>query len=173
MIEKDLNISKQIIRETFDDTRKIKCSVPEEALKLEDGICSGGDLFMTESGEFIDLRFQNDDFTADDLVRLVEFAEALYEKHKKHVSTYVVCTDNVRVLVKECEIKSRADFTIKLAKFAENPAHKILNSIKRKFKHNRCLSSEDIEILKDLPQRCRKEDRSYFLREYFRIISEI
>ena len=173
MNEKDFNTSKKIIRETFNDKRKIKCAVCKDELQLDENLTPHGDLFLTENDEIIDLEFQIDDFTAENLANLVELAEILYEKYPNRISIYIICTDNVQVLVKECEIPSKADFTIKLTKFNANPAHEVLNSIKLKLKEEKYLSFEDLEILKKLPEICKKEERNYFLVEYFRIISKI
>ena len=61
MKEQDFKIRTEIIRETFNDTRKIKCITPEKDRKLDDHVHPGGDIFTTEEGEFIDLEFQLDD----------------------------------------------------------------------------------------------------------------
>ncbi len=169
----NLDTKKKIIRETFSDVRPIKCITPKQDMKLDMCIPLEGDLFITEMGEFIYLEFYEYDFAEDDLVKFVELAESLYEKNQKKVTIYVVCLETSRVWVKECEIRSEADFTIRLAKSSENQAKQILDSIKMKLKTDRHLDSDDIEMLKMLPDICRKDERSYFLREYFRIISRI
>lgn len=173
MNEYNLDTKKKIIRETFSDVRPIKCITPKQDMKLDMSIPLEGDLFITEMGEFIYLEFYEYDFAEDDLVKFVELAEALYEKNQKKVTIYVVCLETSRVWVKECEIRSKADFSIRLAKSNENQAKQILDSIKMKLKTERHLDSDDIEMLKMLPDICQKEERSYFLREYFRIISRI
>ena len=75
--------------------------------------------------------------------------------------------------MKQCDIKSEADFKIKLARIEENPSHFILNIIKEKVKNNEELDSEDLAILSMLPVKCKKEDRDYFREEYFKIINKI
>lgn len=173
MNEYNLDTKKRFIRETFNDVRPMKCITPEKDMTPEKYIPLEGDIFVTEMGEFIYFEFHENDFTADDLVKLVEIAEALYEKNPQKVAIYVVCLGNTQVLVKECEIRSDADFTIRLAKNNAKPVHQILDSIKRKLKYEKCLDSDDVEMLKRLPDMCEKEERSYFLKEYFRIISRI
>lgn len=165
MEEQNFKIKAKIIRETFKDTRKIKCITPEKDRKLDDHVHPGGDIFTTEEGEFIDLEFQLVDFTIDELVKYIEFAEELYEKHHKHVSVYLLCPEVVNICVKEDTIKSEADFTIRLACFEQNFAHITLNMLKEKLKREGFLDSEDIEILKSLPTVCKKKEKNYFRSE--------
>lgn len=173
MNEQDFKIRAEIIRETFNDKRKIKCITPEKDRKLDEHIHPGGDIFTTEDGEFIDLEFQIDDFTIDELVKYVEFAEELYEKHHKHVSVYLICPDIVNVFVREGEIKSEADFTIKLACVEQNLAQITLDIIKNKLKREGFLDKEDLDILEMLPVVCKRKDRKYFRREYLEIINKM
>ena len=173
MKEQDFKIRTKIIKETFNDSRRIKCITPEKDRKLDDNIYPGGDLFTTEDGEFIDLEFQMEDFNESELVKYVEFAEALYKKHQKQVSIYLLCPDTVNVLVRECEIKSEAEFTIKLACIQENPAHIILDIIKNKINSGELLDGDDLHALSMLPIICKEEDRNYFRKEYFKIINKL
>jgi hypothetical protein len=173
MKEQDFKIRTKIIKETFNDSRRIKCITPEKDRKLDDNIYPGGDLFTTEDGEFIDLEFQMEDFNESELVKYVEFAEALYKKHQKQVSIYLLCPDTVNVLVRECEIKSEAEFTIKLACIQENPAHIILDIIKNKINSGELLDGDDLHALSMLPIMCKEEDRNYFRKEYFKIINKL
>jgi hypothetical protein len=173
MKEQDFKIRTKIIKETSNDSRRIKCITPEKDRKLDDNIYPGGDLFTTEDGEFIDLEFQMEDFNESELVKYVEFAEALYKKHQKQVSIYLLCPDTVNVLVRECEIKSEAEFTIKLACIQENPAHIILDIIKNKINSGELLDGDDLHALSMLPIMCKEEDRNYFRKEYFKIINKL
>ena len=173
MKEQDFKIRTKIIKETFNDSRRIKCITPEKDRKLDDNIYPGGDLFTTEDGEFIDLEFQMEDFNESELVKYVEFAEALYKKHQKQVSIDLLCPDTVNVLVRECEIKSEAEFTIKLACIQENPAHIILDIIKNKINSGELLDGDDLHALSMLPIMCKEEDRNYFRKEYFKIINKL
>ena len=172
MKKQDFKIRTKIIRETFNDKRKIICPTPEEDRKVDEHIHPGGDIFTTEDGELIDLEFQMEDFTVEELVKYVELAEELYEKHKKQVAIYIICPDNVDVLVKECEIKSKADFIIKLARIQENPAEIVLKIIKDKLDKG-TFDLDDLNALMLLPTICKKEDAHYFRVESLKIINEI
>lgn len=173
MNKKDFDIRTKVIRETFNDSRKIKCHIPKEEIKLDDDTYTGGDLFKTEDGDFIDLEFQMRDFDVDELDRYVEFAESLYEKHQRLVSIYIICPNDINVCVKECEIKSKADFVIKIACINEDPCEIILNGIKAKLENEKRLDSDDIHALSILCEMCRPEDKSYYRKEYFKIMNKI
>lgn len=173
MNEKDFKIRTKVIRETFNDTRKIKCATPENIRRLDGDIYQGGDIFTTEDGDFIDLELQMDDFDEDELVKYVELAEALYDKHQKHVSIYIICTRDVKVCVKECEIKSEADFTIKLACIHEDPCKIILEGIKNKIRRGDIIDGDDLFALSLLPVMCNSEEKNYYRKEYFKIINRI
>ena len=161
----------RIIKETFDDDRKIKCFLPIQNLRLAEHIHQEGELFITENYEIIDLEFQFEDFTEDELVKYVELAEALYEKNKKKISIYIICPNSINICVREFEIKSEADFTIKLAAIEENLPQIALDIIKLKLDNGEPLDREDIKILDILPLSCKKEERNYFRRECFKIIN--
>lgn len=171
MDKKDFDIRTKFIREIFKDPRPIKCQTPEEVRKLDENIHPGGDIFTTEDGEFIDFEFQINDFDEEELIKYVEFAENLYEKHEKHVSVYLLCPKNVDVSVKECTIKSESDFTIKLACSQEDLCHILLNGIKTKLKNDEILNGDDLYLLSVLPVWCERKDRNYFRLEYLKIIN--
>ena len=167
----DFNKMQKLFRETFNDERKIKCVTPEHVRRLDDNVHPGGIVITTEDGEFIDFEIQLKDFDEVELAKYVEFAENLYEKHRRKVSVYLLCSKDIDVLVKECRIKSESDFTIKLACSTEDYCHMALNAIKNKIRNHICLDEEDLEILEDLPLKCDKKDRNYFRVEYFKIIN--
>ena len=152
MEEQNFKIKAKIIRETFKDTRKIKCITPEKDRKLDDHVHPGGDIF-----------------TIDELVKYIEFAEELYEKHHKHVSVYLLCPEIVNICVKEDTIKSEADFTIRLACFEQNFAQITLDMLKDKLEREGFLDSEEIELLKSLPTVCKKKEKNYFRSETLKI----
>ena len=81
----------------------------------------------------------------------VELAEALYEKNNKKISIYVICPNSINIYVREFEIKSEADFTIKLAAIEENLSQIALDIIKSKLANGGILDLEDIEMLKIIP----------------------
>ena len=171
MIEQYFMTKARIIKETFDDDRKIRCYLPIQNLRLAEHIHQEGELFITENYEIIDLEFQFEDFTEDELVKYVELAEALYEKNKKKISIYIICPNSINICVREFEIKSEADFTIKLAAIEENLPQIALDIIKLKLDNGELLDREDIKILDILPLSCKKEERNYFRRECFKIIN--
>lgn len=171
MNEQDFMTKARIIKETFNDNRTIKCYLPIQNLRLAEHIHQEGELFITENYEIIDLEFQFKDFTEDELVKYVELAEALYEKNSKRISIYVICPNTINICVREFEIKSEADFTIKLAAIEEDLSQIALDIIKSKLDNGETLDIEDIEILKILPLSCKKEERNYFRKECFKIIN--
>lgn len=171
MKEQDFITKARIIKETFNDKRKIKCFLPIQNLRLPEHIHQEGELFITENYEIIDLEFQFNDFTEDELVKYVELAEALYEKNNKKISIYILCPNSANICVREFEIKSEADFTIQLAAIEEDFSQIALDIIKSKLENGELLDIEDIEILKILPLSCKKEKRNYYRKECFRIIN--
>ena len=66
MNEKDFKTRIGVIKNTFNDKRKIQCEVKND-IEIDEGIHQGGDLFKTEDGDFIDLEFQMTDFDEDEL----------------------------------------------------------------------------------------------------------
>lgn len=164
MNNNEIEISKKIISTTFQDEREI---IPIENEKFD------GQLFITKTGEIIYLEFQIDDFDEKELARYSEIAEDLYEKYQNEIFIYIICPSNINVSVKECEIKSEADFTIKLACIQENPSHFVLDVIKNKLKNNEKLTDDDLHALSMLPVMCEKKDRLYFREECFKIMNKL
>lgn len=171
MNQEDFNLRTNVIQKTFNDMRKIKCIASENTRRVGENVYPGGDIFTTEDGEIIDLEFQETDFDEEELVKYVELAEELYKNNQKHVSIYIICPNNINIRVKECEIMSEADFTIKLACIEEDPCDIILTVIKNKIKNKEPLNEDDIRILTMLPVKCKPEKRKFFLKEYFKIIN--
>lgn len=172
MNEINLKAYAKMFQETFNDSRKIAFLTPEHLKKLDGNATPRRDIFMTEDGEFIDFEIQYEDVDVGELVKYIEIAENLYEKLQKPISIYVLCPKNSRLLVKECPIKSDADFKIRIACSHQDPCHMILNHIKHKTRKNISLDHEDIQILHMLPVNCAKKDRHYFRMETLRIINE-
>ena len=69
MKEKDFDIKTKVIKETFDDNSHIVSSIDPNELEIDSNIHQGGDIFITSTGEFIDLEFQDVDFTAEELAK--------------------------------------------------------------------------------------------------------
>nr|WP_294998247.1 hypothetical protein [uncultured Methanobrevibacter sp.] len=171
MNKNEFESTKKIIRETFHDTRCIKGPAPEHMTMLDENVHQGGFILITEDGEFIDFEIQLKDFDEVELAKFIEFAENLYEKHEKKVSIYLLCPKDINVSVRECPIKSPADFRIRLACTQENPCYMILDSIKHKILNKKILTSDDISMLENLPNMCNKKDRTYFRVETLRILN--
>lgn len=172
MNKKEFETKVELINETFNDKRKFKCIPPEEKLELNEKIAQNEDIFKTESGEYIYIDVQIKDFTVDSLVDYIEIAEEIYETFKRHVSIYIICSNNVNVFVKEDEIKSDADFTIKLAKVGYDPAEAVLRIIKQKIDNNERLDTTDLDMLKNLPMMCNRKMRRHYRKESLKIINE-
>lgn len=173
MNKTEFNNKIRTIQEVFNDTRKIKCVAPKHAVMLDEGVHPGGDIFTTEEDEFIDFEIQLKDFDAEELAKYVEFAENLYEKHQKKVSVYILCPKNIDVNVRECPLKSDAEFTIKLACSQDDYCHMILNHIKNKLKNDMVLDCDDISAVEMLPVMCNRYDRNYFRVESIKILNMI
>lgn len=173
MNKKYNKLKTEFIRETFKDKRKIRCGISAKELQIDESIHQGGDIFITEDGEFIDLEFQERDFDEEELANYVELAEDIYDKHHKPVSIYIICPDNIDVCVREFTIKSEADFTIKLAKVEDNRAEDILNRIKCKMRNREMLDEKDLHDLEILPLICKKNEKKYYRVEVFKIMNRI
>ena len=171
MNQEDYNLRVESIKKIFDEPREIKCLTPPEDRIVSEGVYSGGDIFTAEDGGLIDLEIQTTEFDECELVKYVEFAENIYENNFKKVSVYIICPESIDITVKECNIYSEAEFTIKLAMVENSIEETILNVIKDKKAKSEKLTEEEIEILAKLSTTCKKEDRNYYRREYFRIIS--
>jgi hypothetical protein len=161
----------EIIKESFKDQRPIKCPTPEHITKLDEDVHPGGDIFTTEDGEFIDLEFQQKDFDEVELAKYIDFAENLYEKHHKHVSVYIICPKHINVCVKEHEICSDADFTIKVACSQEDYPKMVLDRINQKIRNKEILDRDDQKMVERLPLMCAKKDRNYYRVESLKIIN--
>lgn len=111
MNEDEINL----IRRAFKDNRTILEETPDEIRRLDDKYYQGGSVYTTEDGEFIDLEIQERDYDIEDHVNYIEFAEQLYDKHKKRVNVYVYCVPSVKINIKMYKIQSDADFKIILA----------------------------------------------------------
>lgn len=173
MNKEDFQIDTALIRAEFNDQRPLR-NLPEELkMKLDSEIIETGSVFIDDNDEIVYFTLQLTDFREKELVEYTELAEKLYELTHNHVSVYVLCSKDVEVYMKMCEIISEADFTIKIAKSEYNPAKQILDLIKNKFENNQKITLEDIKILASLPMRCEKKDRNYFRMEYFKIINQI
>lgn len=173
MNEENFNLKKDIIKYTFKDEHEIVEEISMQELDLPPHLYEGGDLFKTEDGCLVYLEYQRTNFDVDELVKYVELAEELYSKYEKHVSVYILCPANISVSVKECEIKSDADFTIRLVSIENNSADFFLKHIKSQIKKGIPLNEEELEILSNIPMMCDKKYRNYYRKECFKINNQI
>ncbi|MBR2557424.1 MAG: hypothetical protein IKE95_03495 [Methanobrevibacter sp.] len=165
MKEEDIKIRIKTIRKVFKDTRELEY-VPYEP-EMD------GDLFTTTDGEIVYLDIQTVDFDAEELANYAEIAEELYEKYQKLVSIYLICPTDINVSVKECQIKSDANFSIKLARIGGNPIEDFLMIIKMKIMAGESLTKEDLELLDNIPMMSSKEERKKMRIKCFRLMNSI
>lgn len=159
-----------IIEEVFEEKRKITGLAPKEMIEITNETENFRDVFITESGELIDLEYQIVDFDEVELARYVELAEKLFEKNNVHISIYVLCPKTINVTAPECIIKSDADFTIKLACYEGNPAYDFFHHLKEKVDRNMKLDEDDLDVLDMIPMMGPKEDRTRLRIECFRLL---
>ncbi|WP_407380580.1 hypothetical protein [Methanobrevibacter sp.] len=162
----------RIIKEVFDETREITGYASPEMTEVNEDCYKGGDIFITEGGELIDLECQMKDFDEVELANYVELAENLYEKNKVPISIYILCPNTIQVTAPECTIKSEAIFNIKLACYNSNPVYDALYHIKDKVNRNMKLNDEDMEVLIRIPVMGPKKDRKNLRIECFRILKK-
>lgn len=161
----------ELIKEAFEEKRKIIGFAPQEMTLIDDQN-SIGDVFITDSGELIDLELQMVDFDEVELAKYVEIAEKLYEKNNVEISIYVLCPTTVNVTAPECIIKSDAEFTIKLSCYEGNPAYEIFLKIKESVNKKMELNEDDINALETIPMMVPKEERTSLRIECFRLIKK-
>lgn len=157
----------ETIKEVFHEQREI-CPTPLPQIEKGDGTT-----FKTTNGEIIYLELQLKDFTVEELVRYTSIMEDLYEEHEKHCTAYILCDEGVEVKVNEMPIKSKADFTIKLAQTDLDSCKVVLNGIKNKIQQGELLDEADIYALQMIPVMCSKDERDYYRTQVFKIMNEI
>ena len=172
MDKENIDYEIRIIKDAFDEKRNIIGYAPKEKIKVNKDCHQGGDIFITDEGELIDLEYQMQDFDEEELAKYVELAEELYEINKVSISIYVLCPRTLKVIAPECTIKSEAEFTIKLACWGENPVYEMFFQIKEKIDKNIRLNDEDILNLEMIPLRVPKEERRTFRVECFKLLNK-
>ena len=172
MDEENMEYKIQIIKDAFDEKRNITGYAPPEMINVNEDCHPGGEIFITDSGELIDLEYQMKDFDEEELAKYIELAEELYEKNKVPISIYVLCPRTLRILAPECTIKSEAIFTIKLACWGGNPIYDSLFHIKEKIKKGIRLDDEDILNLQMIPLNCPKKERKKLRVECLKLLNE-
>lgn len=169
MNEENIKQQIKIIKDAFDEKRNIIGFAPPEMINKN---YEDKDIFITDTGELIDLEYQNKDFDESELARYVELAEELYSINKVPISIYILCPKNIRISAPECKIKSDAVFNIKLACYGENPVYDILYQIKEKVDKKIRLNDEDIETLEMIPMIGPKEERTKLRVECFKLLNK-
>ena len=120
-----------LIRKAFKDDRKIIEKTPDEERKIDLEYYQGGSVYLTEDNEYIDLEIQNRDYDIEDHINYIEFAEQLYEKQKKKVNVYIYCNPKIKINIEMYNIKSHADFKLKISQI-QNPGK--LKKIRQKLR---------------------------------------
>lgn len=173
MTKKDLQKKEEIIQDTFGDNRTVNYLSSNELEKINFKDVEKDDFLKTDNDELIYLHFQLSDFGIDELNYYVDLAEYLYNLFNMKVNLYLICTKYVKVTIKESIIRSEAYFTIKLACIDEDPVEIVHRAIKKKIANNETLNDDDLHALSMMPVMCRIEDRSYYRKEYFRLMNKI
>ncbi len=162
----------QIIKEAFNEKRNITGYAPKEMIQLSEHCHNGGDIFITEEGELIDLEYQMKDFDEEELVKYIELAEELYEKNNVAISIYILCPKTIKVTAPEIPIKSTAIFNIKLACFEGNPVYNMLYHIKEKIDKKIPIDEEDYENLLMIPMMGPKKEKNNLRIECYRLLKK-
>ncbi len=118
-----------LIKKAFNDERRIIEKTPDEERRIGDEYYQGGSVYLTEDNEYIDLEIQNRDYDIEDHINYIEFAEELYKKQKKKVNVYIYCDPRIKIKIKMYNIKSHADFKLKIAQLQNQST---IDKIKRK-----------------------------------------
>jgi hypothetical protein len=173
MNKEDFQIDTILIRKEFSEERPLRQLPQELEKKLDPKITETGSIFIADDGELVYFTLQLTDFGEKELVEYTEIAEKLYELNHKQVHLNILCSNDIDVHMKVCEIVSDADFKIKICKSEYNPAEHILDMIKSKMRDKKRISSEDLHVLARLPMICEKKDRNYYRLEYFKIVNQL
>ncbi len=162
----------KIIKEVFDEKREIIDYAPEKMIPINEKYYPGGDIFITDTGELIDLEIQFEDFDENELNKYVKLAEELYEINNVEISIYILCSKQIKVIAPEYIINSKAEFTIKLACFDENPVDDLFMRIKDKLNRKISLNKEDLTTLAMIPYMVPEKDRDRMLVECYELLNE-
>lgn len=163
----------QIIKEAFDEKRNILGYAPKEMIQVSESCHEGGDIYITEEGDLIDLEYQMKDFDETELVKYIELAEELYEKNNAAISIYILCPKTIKVTAPEIPIKSTAIFNIKLACFEGNPVYNMLYQIKEKIDKNIPIDEEDYDNLLMIPMMGPKKEKNNLRIECFKLLKKV
>ena len=171
MNEENIQQEIRIIKDAFDEKRNIIAFAPEEMTRVKKDCHPGGDIFITDGGELIDLEYQMKDFDEEELAKYVELAEELYERNRVAISIYILCPRSIQILAPECMIKSEAIFNIVLSSYGDNPAYDLFYQIKEKVDKKIKLNREDMKNLEIIPLLGPREERKKLRTECFKLLN--
>lgn len=172
MDKENIEYKIQIIKDAFDEKRNIIGYAPNEMINVNEDCHQGGDIFITDKNELIDLEYQINDFDEAELAKYVELAEELYEKNNVDISIYILCPKTIKVTAPEIPIKSTAIFNIKLACFEGNPVYNMLYHIKEKIDKNIPIDEEDYENLLMIPMMGPKKEKNNLRIECYKLLKK-
>lgn len=132
----------------------------------------GVDKYKTEDNQIVVIKIHEGDFTPKKLAEYVEFCEETYDKYEVLINLYVVMDPQGKITVKQMDIKSYADFTIKLACGKKDPCLIALETIGRRIADG-IATQEDYESLKLLPLQCKKEERLFFRQKTLELLNMV
>ena len=118
----------------------------------------GEDIYRTNDNDIVMTKIHLGDFTTESLANYICEVEDAYDEYHTHINLYIAMDPAGDVLVEEREIKSHADFSIKLAVLDGNPVEIALHTIGAKIADG-TYTQEDLDVLQILPMMCKGEDR--------------
>jgi hypothetical protein len=118
----------------------------------------GEDIYRTSDNDIVMTKIHLGDFTTESLANYICEVEDAYDEYHTCINLYIAMDPTGDVLVEERDIKSHADFTIKLAVLDGNPVEIALQKIGAKIVDG-TYTQEDIDVLQTLPMMCKREDR--------------
>ena len=110
------------------------------------------------------------DFGPEELADIVEIAEELYSRHSRPVILCLAMNRTNRVLVREMEIKSEADFTIKLAVIDMS---RIAIEVIKEHIANGTADDADRQVLEAMPMMVHGDERKAIRKECFGLLSQL
>ncbi len=162
----------RVIKEVFDDEREVIGYAPEDMITINGHRYEKGDIFLTDTGELIDLEIQIEDFDKEELCNYVKLAEELYKINKVEISIYILCSKEIKITSPEGLINSKANFCIRIICLNENPIYELLSGIKEKIDKKDSLNDEDLTTLMMIPDMVPKRDKERVSVECFELLKK-
>ena len=132
----------------------------------------GPETYKTEDDEIVITKIHTGDFSPKRLAKYIELCEDSYDKYNTRINLYIIMDPNANVTVKQMDIKSHADFTIKLACGKIDPIETALKLIGQKIIEGTA-TQKDYEELEMLPLQCKKEKRLYYREKVLEMLNMI